>query len=446
MLVLTSHSNTKNIILVAVETRGPLDEPAFELAVEQLMTSFPHLKTTVREVRKGRRFGLTREYRPDMQFPFVVSDLSPADRSESVLESIMRHLAPRLDRSWDLFEEAPGEVHIVRLGTDRQVIAFVYHHVAADGGMASEIFGELLGHYHMITRGEKPEWLSDSLAMSAYRKRPVRLKKEKIRAALSDFVSDLPFTHRPTRPAGTGKRNDASEHHVKRVLSSDDTEKIVIHESKKGFPFIDRLIASTNLALDDWNHAHNAPSKLVTTAVTVNTKGRLRERNEANNTAVIFFRSNREERKDRGQFVRSLAIARINQFRRQKDIQFYTKLTRLIRGVGVFPFGIRQRMVHFMLESQRYSVGVSFLGVLWPAMKDGRPGIESSLVYPGDLEITEAHGLNYKPAGTPYINLIVYVYRSRLNLCLAASASVLTREECHGLIDTIVENLCAGFE
>jgi len=41
MLVLTSHSNTKNIILVAVETRGPLDEPAFELAVEQLMTSFP---------------------------------------------------------------------------------------------------------------------------------------------------------------------------------------------------------------------------------------------------------------------------------------------------------------------------------------------------------------------------------------------------------------------
>jgi hypothetical protein len=446
MLVLTSYANTKNIILVAAETRGPLDEPAFGSAVQQLMTSFPHLKTTVRQVREDRRFTLTREYRPDMQFPFVVSDLNPGDSSDTVLDSILKHLGPRMDRSWDLFREAPGEVHIVRLGPDRQVIAFVYHHVAADGGMASEIFGALLGHYHAITRGEQAEWLADSLAMSAYRKRPVRLKKEKIRAALSDFVSDLPFTHRPTRPAGTGKRHDTREHHVKRVLSSDDTEKIVIHESQKGFPFIDRLIASTNLSLDEWNEAHDVPSKLVTTAVTVNTKGRLPERNEANNTAVIFFRSNREDRKDRLKFARSLAIARINQFRRQKDLQFYTKLSRLIRGVSVLPFRIRQRLVHFMLESQRYSVGVSFLGILWPAMKEGRPGIESCLEYPGDLEITEVHGLNYKPAGTPYINLIVYVYRSRLNLCMAESAAVLTREECDGLIDMIVRNLSEGFQ
>ncbi|MEJ2717183.1 MAG: hypothetical protein P8182_08600, partial [Deltaproteobacteria bacterium] len=152
-----------------------------------------------------------------------------------------------------------------------------------------------------------------------------------------------------------------------------------------------------------------------------------------------------ENRRDRLKFARSLAIGRINQFRRQKDIQFYAKLTRLIRGVGVFPFRLRQRLVHFMLESQRYSVGVSFLGVLWPAMKDGRPGIESSLVYPGDLEITEAHGLNYKPAGTAHVNLIAYVYRSRLNLCLAASASILTRQECLGLIDTILRNLSEGF-
>ena len=74
---------------------------------------------------------------------------------------------------------------------------------------------------------------------------------------------------------------------------------------------VDLLTACSNLAVDQWNEKRNVKQGLVTTSMTVNTRGRFAGYDQPNNSSVIFFRSSPEERADIKKFSRSLALTRI---------------------------------------------------------------------------------------------------------------------------------------
>jgi len=114
MMALSSYGNTKNILVTAVETKGPLDEEAMKLAIQQAAKGFPRLASCVKEVKERGRYRLVWDQRSDMELPVKISELQSANGSSNSLERFLRHMAPHLDRDWDLFTEPQRVIELSR--------------------------------------------------------------------------------------------------------------------------------------------------------------------------------------------------------------------------------------------------------------------------------------------------------------------------------------------
>ncbi len=148
MLALSSYGNTKNILVTVVETSGPLDEQAIKLAAQKTAEKFPRVRSCIKEVRNKGKRRLAWEYRQDLPVQTFFSDIENTNTKAPVLQRLVDHLAPRMDRHWDLFQEPPIEFHFVRVAQDHHILGPVLHHVVADAGTASEIGRDFLSNYH----------------------------------------------------------------------------------------------------------------------------------------------------------------------------------------------------------------------------------------------------------------------------------------------------------
>jgi hypothetical protein len=442
MVMLSSYGNTKNLIVTAIETQGRLDYEAMELAFQKAAEKFPQIRSTIREVREERMLRLQRQFRPDLSLQMYASDLTAGGSSAPVLDRYLEHAAPRLDRDWDLFEELPAELHVAKIGKDHHVVAPVIHHVAADGGVASEFGREFLANYHRNVTGEEPEWAAGTPGISTSAKRQVK----RIHVPWTKFFSDgrkaiANLLERPILPQGSGLRSDLRQFHVKRVLSLDDSASLGQVASQYRASLVDMLSAAANLAVDRWNQARNLAPGMVTTAISVNMRGRFQGMDRPNNSAQLFLKSFPEERTDPSAFVRAIGLHRIKQLRKQLDFTFFSDVSRMNGAVRLLPFPWRRKVVHFLTNQHQYSVGVTLLGVIWPVFKNGRPTGETSFTRTGDLEITEVHGVGYKLLSSTRLVFIAYGFRSRFNIVMATSACLFTKDEAEAFMDLTIDNL-----
>lgn len=442
MMALSSYGNTKNIIVTAVEMRGPFEEEAMSLAIQRAAKSFPRLASCVREVRERGRYHLVWDQRPDLELPVKIWEVPQTNGSANGLDRFLRHMAPHLDRDWDLFTEPAGEVHIVRLAKDHHIVAPVIHHVASDAGVASEFGREFLVNYHEILTGQRPESVCQPLTMSTTRKRMVRVKKPKLRDHLVNAREAVTRVfERPTLPVGNGLPDDQRQHHIKRIFSAEETERINKAASQNGASLVDLLVAAANRAVDEWNQDRDISPGVLTTSISVNMKSRYRGLNDANSSGLLFFKSRPSDREDTPAFARSIALARIKQFRNQMDFKFVQNVSRMTSALRGFPFRIRRRIVNHLANKHQLSMAITVLGVIWPTVRNGKPTADSCLTHTGDLAIKEVHGLGYKLLSNTRLLLIVYAYRNRLNFILSASASVFRRQEAQAFMDLLMGNL-----
>lgn len=440
MLALSSYGNTKNVLMTAAEIKGPLDVEVWSLAARQAVHSFPQFMSCIKEFREGPRFNLYREARPDLPFPVIVSDVPPTGRP--TFDDIVTHLTPRLDRDWDLFCEPPGEGHILRLAEDHHVYALVMHHVAADAGTAAELGKKSFERYHEIVTGKSPDWACQPLAMSTARKRRVNFNRLSWRDLVANAGNALAHVvDRPTLPLGTGDPADSRQHQVKRVLSLDETDALVKFSTARGVSFVDLMVVCTNTAIDRWNRDRGVPPGTLTTSMSVNMKGRYRRVDTPNSSALIFFKSSPEERRDAAAFARSLALARIKQFRRQMDHKFYRDVELLNAALRPLPYNMKSRITNFVMSKHQFSVAITLLGVVWPGMRNGRPTQDTCVTRVAGANVTELHGVGYKLLSNTPLLFIMYVFRNRLNLVLAASASHFTRDEAESFVDLVLDQL-----
>ncbi len=201
------------------------------------------------------------------------------------------------------------------------------------------------------------------------------------------------------------------------------------------------LVACANRAVDEWNEDRDIPPGVLTTSMSVNMKSRYRNLDDGNSSALLFFRSRPRDREDTSAYVRSIALARIKQFRNQMDFRFVQNISRMTSALRAFPFRIRRRVVNHLANKHQLSIAVTVLGVIWPTVKNGKPTADSCLTRAADLAIREIHGLGYKLLSNTHLLLIVYAYRNRLNLVLSASASVFTRQEAQEFMDLMMGHL-----
>lgn len=442
LMALTSHSNTRNIILIAVESKGTFDENILRMAVDKAATVFPNYKSVLREIHVGWRFHLSREHRPDIEIPIFISKLPSSSNFPTSFDAIVSYLTPRFDSQWDFWETPPLEVHVLGIGDDHRVLAFVAHHVGGDVAMALKVVSEVLGQYHAIASGEAPSWTSSPYVLSTSRKRASRPNKSGWKGFWTQLRRDLAYRKRqPQKPVGKGYKNDLREWHIKRVLSVEDTDRILRSFSSGEAHVVDHLVACTNTSLDRWNADRQAPPGFISSVVTVNMRERFGGAEEQNYSSAIFFNSGPEQRKDYGQFVLSLARARHKQFSRQLDLSLRKSIARGAKFFSLFPLGIRRRAALLFMNFQQYSVAVGYMGVVWPECTDEKMGPDSCLVKLGDAEVTDIHGTGYKLAGNAHINLYAYIYRRQMHLVVSSAARLLTKEECDRFADVFLNSV-----
>ena len=164
MLALSSFGNGKNIIFSGLDLKGPMDLQAFHEASQQSAAVFPHFVSTIREIKINGRYHLIRQHSPDLPLPFGVKELKIRDASASLLDNILHTLNPRLDRYWDLFQELPLEMYLIRVSEQHHILATFIHHVAGDVGNLMEFGQVTMANYHELVTGEPPDWKPPTFA------------------------------------------------------------------------------------------------------------------------------------------------------------------------------------------------------------------------------------------------------------------------------------------
>ena len=355
MLALSAFGNTKNVIISMVETQGPLDTEAMTVAFGRAAEKYPQILSCLKEVRIRVKHRLFWEHRVDLPLSVHFSELPSTDDARSIFDRFMDHMAVHLDRDWDLFKEPPVQLLLVRVAENHYVFGPILHHVASDAAIASEIGRELLANYHEMRTGKRPEWVFQPEAMSTARKRPVRAKEKKwtnyaseARHAIGNLFA------RPTLPAGSGSPDDPRQHHVKRELTSEETTRLMKMTAEQGVSLIDLLVGCSNLAIDKWNQDRGITRGTLTTSMSMNMKGRFKEVNAENTSAQLFFRSEPQDRDNMREFMRTLGLQRIKQFRNQMDLQFFRDVARMNASVSFLPFGPRRRIVNFLMQKHQF--------------------------------------------------------------------------------------------
>ncbi len=441
MMLLSTGANVKNLIITAVETKGPLDASAIEAAFVKALDRNPLFHSHIHEVRKGFQSYFVRRPDPHMKTQFILKNVSN-NLETSILESYLELFSERLDQRRDLFCETPSELHVLSVGQDRHFIAPVFHHSATDGARASEFGREFMANYHELTTGNRPKWASSPLATSSARKRLVGIKRKNENTYIKDARQAIKqMLDRPILPIGNGTPGDTRQFQIKQVLSYEHTELLIKAAMSAGASLVDLLVSGSSTAIDEWNRARGVPEGFVGVSVSVNMQGRFKDFERQNNSGLIYFRSHPEERRDLRQFTRKIAINRINQFRNQLDFKFFQDVSRTNALLRLIPLDLRIPAMHFLMNLHKFSVAVTLLGVIWPEIKNGRPTREASFSSTGELEITGVNGLGYKLLSSTPLLLMVYFYDGKLNIVLASAASHFTKEESRQFLDLFVQRL-----
>jgi len=442
MLALSSYGATKNIVMTAMDAKGPLEVEAFAEAVFRTIAAFPHFTCCLKEIKIKGKYYLVWQPRPDLAVTLTLSYLISSNGATPLLDSLLQHLGPRLERDWNLFEELPIECHVVRVSPDHHFLVSMFHHIGSDAATASEFGRQILLRYHEIVKGEKPVWADQATAISSSGKRKVKIHQADWKEYVANVRHNLTnMLENSVVPVGSGDGKDEGQHHVKKVLSIEETQWVGKLAARNSASPIDLLAACAKLAVDQWNSARNVPPGLLTVPMTVNTRGRYGGSGSPNTTSLLFFKSRPDDRRDPAALLRSLALTRIKHFRHQEDVKYVRNIETVIEYFRILPFWIRRRIAHSIVSRHEFSIAVSLLGALWPVIKNGKPSATTSVTSSGDLTLTEVHGLGYKLLSSTHVLLMVYIFDGRLNVILTSSASLFTRGEAEAFLALFAHNL-----
>jgi len=320
----------------------------------------------------------------------------------------------------------------------------VMSHAAADAITLLRLVKEMAGHYHALVKGEVLGIDDAQRAASVELKRPLRRRT----SAWSDYAATckhalVPFSS-TTLPQGTGWINDHTEHHVKRILSKEETREVFNTASGMRIFVVDYLLACGFQTIKLWNQSLGVVSSSVAAALTVNLNGRVNSPSCGNNDSVLYFRWQSEPRTDLAKLGKTILRSRVRQFREGMDFKYARGMEKLNNALRVLPYPLKGRLYRSVLQKHQTSFALGYFGVLWPRA-DGDAGTgESYLQSMGDMEITEVHGLAYKIFSRTPLYLSAYIFREQLNVVLSAAGWLFTSSESAAFMKLLVNTIREG--
>ncbi|WP_374229942.1 amino acid adenylation domain-containing protein, partial [Rhodococcus sp. F64268] len=137
-----------NNLPLAIRLRGPLDVEALRAAVadvirrhESLRTVYPESDGTAQQVILPAASAV-----PDI----VVLDTDDAD--------VARHVEATVTGGFDVAEQVPLRISLLRLGRDEHVLVVVLHHISGDGFSMGPLARDVILAYTSRAEGHEPDW------------------------------------------------------------------------------------------------------------------------------------------------------------------------------------------------------------------------------------------------------------------------------------------------
>lgn len=442
MLALSSMGQAKNVMVCLIDVIGSVDVELMFQSARKAVLKFPQLHSVLMDIKTRGLHRLEWSIGDPNILPVFFHDLSRKHLNDDPMGNVLFTLNSRLDREWDLLKEMSSEFHCIKLSDERFLFGWLIHHAAGDASIGSDVGKDTLLIYSEMVHGPTPDPPVEYLSFSGSRKRAATSKKMR----LSDYLRDARQTVQnllvsPTYPVGSGKKSDLRQHHSKRVLSEDESARLQSRIKSNGLSLIDTLVAATHYAIDDWNMQRNIKPGFLTSSVSVSMRGRFRGLDQENSSSLIFFESSPENRSDSTKFLKSLAMERIRHFRKQKDLKLAENIKVMVNIVRIFPYRLRKKLISFITNQHNFSAAVTFLGVIWPKIENGKLTADSALTQLGGLQIQEVMGIPYKMLSRTKTLFMVYIFRNRLNFALSTSASLFTREENEEFLDLVIKRL-----
>ncbi|MFQ6332184.1 condensation domain-containing protein, partial [Nocardia sp. CWNU-33] len=142
----TTASAVDNIPL-AVRLSGALDVEALQQAIGDIFSRHEVLRTTYPDSEEGPyQVILPSQVMPDLQ----VVDVADSELLDTVIGFVLT--------TFDVTTQVPLKVAVFRLAPQEHVIAFVVHHVSADGASTGPLARDLMVAYIARLNGEAPQW------------------------------------------------------------------------------------------------------------------------------------------------------------------------------------------------------------------------------------------------------------------------------------------------
>ncbi len=142
----------------AVRLSGALDVAALGAAIGDVLARHEVLRTTYPSI-DGRPRQLIHPV-PPAPFDLRVLDLDEADLVSELIAFALR--------TFDVTIEVPIANALLRLAPDEHVVAFVVHHVAADGASMAPLARDLMTAYAARVAGQAPNWVPLSVQYADY--------------------------------------------------------------------------------------------------------------------------------------------------------------------------------------------------------------------------------------------------------------------------------------
>ncbi len=150
-------SDTTLNICVAYRLTGALDETRLRAAFGNVVARHTILRTTYGVDAEGEPH---QRFRDDVDIPWQVHDVSgqPASRHAQHVEALAHS---EFGRPFDLNNDLPLRITLVRTAPDDVVLMLVVHHICWDDNCWAVFFGELNASYHAaIPDGQVPQYVA----------------------------------------------------------------------------------------------------------------------------------------------------------------------------------------------------------------------------------------------------------------------------------------------
>ncbi|WP_330180111.1 non-ribosomal peptide synthase/polyketide synthase [Nocardia sp. NBC_01503] len=134
-------------IAARLNLSGPLDVPALEQALADVVTRHEVLRTLFPEDAHGPHQVVLP---PHTVVPFVQLESGPA--------TVAADAAEFAAAGFDLTVQPPLRAALLRLAADEHVLVVVVHHIAADGWSLTPLAADLVTAYSARRRGDSPRW------------------------------------------------------------------------------------------------------------------------------------------------------------------------------------------------------------------------------------------------------------------------------------------------